>query len=472
MNAAVEQYRLAESYVNGLIMGPPSPPLGTPPEEIRARAVARLQRLRSFLAFLGNPQQQYETIHIAGTSGKGSTCTFAASILTELGFRTGLHVSPYLQAATEKLQIDGRLVSAARYGQLVSDMRGSVEQWVAKGNERPNYGEFWVAMTFRFFAEEKVDVAVIEVGAGGRFDVTNVIEPRVAAVTSIGYDHLTTLGSTLPEIAWHKAGIIKRGSVAVSAVEGDEAADVVAAECELLGVPLIRVGIGSSFEHVEVDGNGTSFVDIPSGHRMRVHLPGSFQAINAATALAIARAFAGEAANVTALATGLFNARFPGRIERMQDRPLVILDGAHNPEKVASLRDSVTLLFPNARRILVFGALESKSYREMFEILSPSFQEIIVTEPRVLAKPATSVNEYAQISAGTASVSIEPRPLKALEKALSIACDDDVVIVTGSLYLVGNVRERWYPLNAILEQSTSWPMSDAPEPGDDQPAAS
>ncbi len=257
---AVAAYQRAERYVNGLIFGPPSPPPGTPPEEIRARAVARLTRLRAFLAFLGNPQRAYRTIHITGTSGKGSTTTFAASILTAAGYRVGTHVSPYLQVATEKLQIDGLLIPPVRYERLVDDMRRSVEEWVASGRERPNYGEFWVAMTLRYFAEERVDVAVVEVGAGGRFDVTNVIEPDVVAITSVGLDHTVTLGSTLPEIAWHKAGIIKPGSVAVTAVTSAEALPVIEEESRKSGAGLVVVREGAQYRDVVADADGTSFI--------------------------------------------------------------------------------------------------------------------------------------------------------------------------------------------------------------------
>jgi dihydrofolate synthase/folylpolyglutamate synthase len=457
MASALDQYQSAERYVNGLIMGPPSPPAGTPPEEIRARAVARLERLRNFLAFIGDPQRQYRTVHIAGTSGKGSTSTFTASILAATGFRTGLHVSPYLQVATEKLQIDGQIVSAERYQRLVDDMRVSVERWVAEGHERPNYGEFWVAMTYRYFAEETVDVAVIEVGAGGRFDVTNVIEPDVAAITSIGYDHVVTLGSTLPEIAWHKAGIIKPGSIAVTAVTDPEALPVIEAEARVQGVELRHVRHGDVYGEVESGEHGTSFVDTASNRRFTVRLPGTFQAANAATAIAISRAF--DAARVTddAIAAGLDAARFPGRMEVVQQQPLVLLDGAHNPEKVASLVRNLAAIYPNRRRILVFGALESKNFHEMLLSLVPETSVLVATSPKVLAKPSTTAEEIAALAPANLDVEAIDDPIQAAARAIQLAGPDDIVIITGSLYLVGNVRERWYRTEDILEQGTCWP---------------
>jgi len=459
-NDAAAAYARAEQYVNGLIFGPPSPPPGTPPEEIRARAVARLTRLRAFLEFLGNPQRTYRTIHITGTSGKGSTTTLTSSILTAAGYRVGTHVSPYLQVATEKLQIDGHLVSAQRYERLVDDMRQSVEAWVADGHERPNYGEFWVAMTLRFFAEEGVDVAVIEVGAGGRFDVTNVIEPDVAAITSVGLDHTVTLGSTLPEIAWHKAGIIKPSSTAVTAVTDPESLAVIEEEARTVGVELVHVRQGEAYSDVRTTPTGTSFVDATSGERLEVELPGEFQASNGAMAVEIARRFAGDRLSLNAIRIGLADARFPGRMEVVQQKPLVLLDGAHNPDKVRSLVRNLKLIYADQRKIVVFGALEAKSHGEMIGVLAPLADLVIATMPRVLAKPAMDAGEIAAEAPAGVETLVIPEPRAAISAALERAREDDLVIVTGSLYLVGNVRECWYSSDAILNQGTCWPTSD------------
>jgi dihydrofolate synthase/folylpolyglutamate synthase len=457
LSDAARRYQQAEAYVNGLIMGPPSPAPGTPPSEIRARAVARLERLRAFLAFIGDPQRRYRTIHITGTSGKGSTSIMAAAILRAAGMRVGCHVSPYLQVATEKLQLNGELISAARYEQLVNAMRARVDDWVAAGHERPNYGEFWVAMTFQYFADEGVDVAVIEVGAGGRFDVTNVIEPDVAAITSVGFDHMATLGSTLPEIAWHKAGIIKSGARAVTAVSDPAVLSVIEAEARAVGAPLQCVRAGDDYRDVASDWRGMTFTDVASGRRFTTQLSGMFQAANAAMAIAICRAFDARMASPDAIAAGLAVARFPGRMEIVQREPLVVLDGAHNPDKISSLVRELEPLFPGRRVMLVFGVLESKSHAQMLATLLPHVQALVATAPRVLAKPPVSADDVARHAPTGLPTLVEPDPLRAVAAALDIARADDVVLVTGSLYLVGNVRERWYPSAAILEQGTCWP---------------
>lgn len=453
----VAAYQKAESFVTGLIMGPPSPPPGSTPEEIRQRAIERIGRLSAFLEFLGNPHLQYPTIHIGGTSGKGSTTSLTASILSASGLRTGSHVSPYLQVSTEKLLIDGRPASAQRYAELVSGIQRSIEAWVARGNPVPTYGEVWVAMTFLYFAKEQVDVAVIEVGAGGRFDLTNVIQPRVVAITSIGFDHTVTLGNTLPEIAWHKAGIIKPGVTALTSVVDADALAVIQSEAELTGVELQIVHEGATYIDVDSNEQGTSFLDGSTGKRFHVPLRGRFQAGNAALAVSICRAFDDSAVSDDSISQGLLNTRFPGRMETVQTDPLVVLDGAHNPEKVSGMAAALRQVTGGRRLILVFGVLESKNYSEMWDHLEPLADMLIATAPKVLAKPPIPASEIAGLAGPNLLVETIDNPLDAIERALELASPDDAIIVTGSLYLVGNIREHWYPSAQILEQGTLWP---------------
>lgn len=455
--APVDAYTQAEAFITGLIMGPPSPAPGSTAQEIRQRAVERMQRLEAFLAFLGDPHLKYPTIHIGGTSGKGSTTSLVASILKASGLRTGSHVSPYLQVSTEKLLIDGRPASAARYLRLVETMQRSIEEWQALGNPLPTYGEVWVAMTFVYFAEEQVDIAVIEVGAGGRFDLTNVVRPEVIAITSIGFDHTVTLGNTLPEIAWHKAGIIKPGVAAVTGVNVPEALEVIRQEADATGVQLQTVREGGDYADVRTGREGTSFLDTRSGRRFTVAMIGHFQAANGALAVAACRALGSDAVTDDSIAEGLAQARFPGRMEIVQESPLVVLDGAHNPEKIGSMVDNIREITGNRRIILVFGVLESKNYADMWDALKPLASVLVATAPEVLAKPPVPASDIARLAGDSIPVWTVDNPVDALEHALSIAAPEDAVLVTGSLYLVGNVREYWYPTERILEQGTSWP---------------
>jgi dihydrofolate synthase / folylpolyglutamate synthase len=453
----ISAYERAEAYVTGLIMGPPSPPAGSTPQDIRQRAIDRLGRLEEFLEFLGSPHRKYRTIHVGGTSGKGSTTSLVASILTQSGLKTGSHVSPYLQVSTEKLLIDGRPASASRYASLVETMRSSIDEWERRGHQAPTYGEVWVAMTFVYFEQEQVDIAVIEVGAGGRFDLTNVVQPDVAAITSIGYDHMVTLGSTLPEIAWHKAGILKPGAAAVTSVTDPAPLAVIESEAELVGAVLKVIRAEESYTDVRTDRSGTSFLDVPSGRRFSVTLSGKFQAANAALATAMARALDDDRINDDTISRGLAAARFPGRLEIVQDAPLVILDGAHNPEKISHLAHNLKTMIGDRRLILVFGVLESKNYADMWAELEPHASILVATAPEVLAKPPVGASDIAALAPNGMPVFTEDAPLEALHKALEIASPDDAVLVTGSLYLIGNVREHWFPTPRILEQGTSWP---------------
>ncbi|CAN5629646.1 folylpolyglutamate synthase/dihydrofolate synthase family protein [soil metagenome] len=455
---ASELYQDAEQYILNLITGPPSPDPGTPPEVIRQRAVERLDRMRAFLDYIGNPHRRYRTIHIGGTSGKGSTAAFAASMLSTAGYRTGLHVSPYLQVATEKLVVDGKIASARRYNELVHDLAERAEAWVAGGQPPLTYGEFWVALTLHYFAQEKVDVGVIEVGAGGRFDLTNVIEPEVVAITSIGLDHTVTLGDTLEEIAWHKAGIIKRGTTAITAVQEPGPLSIIRDEAQLVGAEIIEVAPDASYRFESTGAHGTAFIDEPTGQSFHVRLPGQFQASNAATAIATVRAFAPDRLTPEIVRKGLDETRFPGRMEIVQQAPLVLLDGAHNPQKIQGLAADIDQIAGGRPVIAVFGVLESKNYAEMLGALAPHVHTLIATNPKVYAKPAVEAEEIAARARNLISdVYVERDPLKAIEKALDLAADRDVIIATGSLYLVGNVRERWFPTEAILCQGTMWP---------------
>ena len=444
-------------------------PEGKSPAGIRARAEFRLDRLRRFLAYLGNPHQTFPIVHVGGTSGKGSTSTAIAAVLTAAGYRVGLHTSPYLQVATEKLQIDGRLIAADDFADLVEEVTAAAEAWDGAGGDGLTYGECWVALVAVHLARERVDLGVIEVGAGGRFDLTNVVTPLVSVVTSVGLDHTVTLGETIPEIAWHKAGIIKPGAPAVTAVTDPAALAPITAEAAAAQVPVTRVIAGETYgvratgpdetRWYERQPDGSIGPDLPAP-------PGRFQAANAATALAAIRALAprGFVAPAVAIHQGLGAARVPGRWERLPGSPRVILDGAHNPEKAGAIAHDLPELLGMAdagRLILVLGVLESKRDDEIARLLVPFADLVIVTSPRVLAKlgaAAAALAATVRAAGFLGEIAVEPHPADALARALAEATRPaDTVLVTGSLYLVGNVRGQWYPDDAVVLQQTPWP---------------
>ena len=421
----LRRYRKAIERTDALGTGESLDPRLT---SFRQRAEHRLDRMREMLATLGDPLSATPIVHVAGTSGKGSTATAIASILTSAGYRTGLHTSPYLQVATEKLQIDREFIDASAFAKLVNATLDPLE---ATGF-RPSYGQLWMAMVLSWFEEEMVDVAVIEVGAGGRFDLSNVVNPLVSVITEIGFDHTDTLGLTIEEIAWHKAGIIKPVTPVVAAVSDRTALQVIAGEASTQGADLHRV----------------------------IPIHGDFRHTNEATArLAVdLLGFDIERADIV---EGLGRSRLPGRTETMQENPLVILDGAHNPQKIASLARWFAREHPHARPVVVAGFLESKDARAMLQALTPFASQFVMTEPAVEEKPPALAARLAELSRDLAfdgEVQVEADPMVAVDMAIDLARRSaEPVLVTGSLYLIGNVRGRWYPDDAILLQRTPWP---------------
>jgi dihydrofolate synthase / folylpolyglutamate synthase len=457
---ALQQYEWASSYLEGLIQGPPSPPPDATASEIRARAIARNERLRAFLEFIDNPHLSFRTAHVAGTSGKGSTSAFLASILTQAGYRTGLHVSPYLQVETEKLQINEYLLSPQAFAEHVKALHELVRTWVKRGNPSLTYGEFWVALTFFCFQREGCDVVVCEAGAGGRFDLTNVVQPDISMITSVGLDHVRTLGNTIPEIAWHKAGIIKQGIPAITAVEEMDALNVIREEASLRNAELRELKSSNDYSWEWREGEG-GILNVIEGESYRLPLSGAFQASNAALAIQAARRLSnGGNLHVSDLAIrqGIERTRFPGRMEIVQERPMVILDGAHNPEKVQALIQSLEYLSHSGRRILVLGSLGGHDFLKVAAEVAPEADEIVITAPSAVERSSAPVDDIVDVveQAGTPNtVVLEPRD--AIQAALNAAGPDDQIVVTGSLYLVGAIRERWYPKTLILTQQTPFP---------------
>ncbi|HET9662244.1 MAG TPA: Mur ligase family protein [Thermomicrobiales bacterium] len=394
----------------------------------RQRAEFRLDRMREMLPVLGDPLSATPIVHVAGTSGKGSTATAIASILTAGGYRTGLHTSPYLQIATEKLQIDHELIAGDAFATLVERTLDLLE---GEGFQ-PSYGQLWMAMVLSWFEQEAVDVAVIEAGAGGRFDLSNVVHPLVSVITEIGFDHMDTLGSTIEEIAWHKAGIIEPVTPVVAAVSDRTALQVIAGEAHQQGADLHRI--------------------IPTA--------GDFRRTNAATAR-LAVELLDFDIDRDDIEDGLSHDRLPGRTETVQTDPIAILDGAHNPQKIAALLQWFAREYAHTHPIVVCGFLEVKDARAMLHQLADLASTLILTEPVIEDKKPTSAGVLAEIAKEldfTGPVHVEIDANAAVAVGLELARrTNQPLLVTGSLYLVGNVRGRWYPDDAVLLQRTPWP---------------
>lgn len=437
-------YYEAEAALFSLIRGGRSE--SKTPVQRRQRAIAKLDRTRRLLEEMGNPQHSYPTVHVTGTSGKGSTSTLIASILNAAGYRTGLRTSPFLQVATEKLQTGGRLIDAQQFRDVTFEVLTRAEGTL--GRDCVGYAEAWSALSYQWFADRAVDLAVIEVGAGGAFDSTNVIEPVVSVITSVGMDHVVSLGPTLADIAWHKAGIIKPGGVAVIGPMPDEARTVIEQRACAVRARIVEAAFPDS--------------------NLVPAMNGEFQLTNASVALTVVAALReqGYFISEAAVREGIASTRIPGRLEQMpiNDGPAVWIDGAHNVDKIAAVAREAPRLGPGTTLpVLVLGLLASKDAIPIVKALFPVASTIVTTQPQVLGKTSLSASvlkELIEERGFSGTLVQEPRPDDALEMAQELAGGLQAsVLVTGSLYLAGELRRRWYHNDDIVLQRSSWPRA-------------
>ncbi|MBI5500963.1 MAG: hypothetical protein HY907_12025 [Deltaproteobacteria bacterium] len=375
----------------------------------------------AFLRELGDPQRAFPAIHVTGTSGKGSVCWLVAHGLRAAGLRVGLHVSPYLQVATEKIWIDGRYLDGRSFARIVDFVAPVARRYRTAECPATVHGMASAAVAFEAFRRARVDVAVVEACCGGRWDVTAHLDTRVAVVTSVGDDHRDVLGPTVRDVAWHKAGILRRRASAVSGVSG-AAREVFRTEARRLGVALR---------------------EIPTRGR-------NVGAVNRELAEAALAAWGAHLPDEAVVPP------FPGRLETVAERPRVVLDIAHNAQKARGLVRSLPR-FPG-REVLVAGVLRGKHPTSLFRALAARFRRVVFTEPRVVGKPGYPA---ATLRATLAPLFDEARceadAGRAVDVALRMARRDGSVVVTGSAYLVGALRGRWFPDRAVLAARTSRP---------------
>ncbi|MBN1427488.1 MAG: bifunctional folylpolyglutamate synthase/dihydrofolate synthase [Anaerolineae bacterium] len=435
----------------------------------------RLERTHRLMAQLGHPQDKFDKIHIGGTSGKGSIAMIGESILLSMGLRVGTHTSPYLQTPLEKVRINGRLMEPQRALSLIPAVLDAVEHEREQGERlgSPHYAEAWLGLALTHFAEQSCQIGFIEVGMGGRYDSTNIITPRVSIISTIHYDHTRVLGETLEEIAFHKSGIIKPGVPVVVGEVSPQALRVVEAEAARQGSRPIRLGRDVHYHPIDISQHGGRFSYHGLGlslNNLEIGLLGGHQFTNAASALAALEIYADEQGmelQEQSIREGLERVRFAGRLEVVQQKPTVVLDGAHNEEKMSALIAALSEVFHDKRPMMVLGMLETKNALSILSRLATLAKLIITTEPRVKGKPAIPANELAKIAreAGARATYEGGTPLEALEHAIGIAEPDDLIVVTGSLYLIGQVRPYWYRMEEIVGQQTMFPYHNDRENG-------
>jgi len=399
---------------------------------------------------LGRPDRAYPSAHIAGTNGKGSTAAFLESILRHAGYRTGLYTSPHLERINERIRVNGKEVSDSDFAETFTRLQSLIEELLAAGKLRahPTYFECLTAMAFEHFARAGVQFSIFEVGLGGRLDATNILTPAICILTRIDFDHENFLGHSLPGIAAEKSGILKPGVPVVVAEQRSEARGVILAHASQLACPVVDASKTYRVERSSLE-NGClrAFIsESTSGWSTELtpQLPGRFQLQNALNAVAAARLLQTRGFRISdeAIGQGIASAKWPGRLERIHSRPDIYLDGAHNPGAARELASFWQDNFASRKIFVIYGALRDKAVDEIAGILFPRAEEVIFTEPHT--SRAISAAQLREIAAHHASrTSVIPDAEQALEKALSQARPEDAVFITGSLYLVGQLRHYW-----------------------------
>ncbi len=403
-----------------------------------------LDRIQTLMDLMGHPEQGYPIIHVAGTNGKTSTSRLATLILVAHGLTTGTYTSPHLQVVEERLAVNSRIAKPEEFALAVSDVAAFVDLLEERGEALFSYFELITGASFAYFAEEAVNAAVIEVGLGGRLDATNVVDAEVCVVTSIGLDHTELLGDDVASIAAEKAAIAGPSSIMISGPLPDAALDVVTARVRELGIHHRHYGPDFGAEHAERGiGGWLATIAGAEARYEEVFLPlhGRYQLTNLAVATASVEALLGDRLDADAVRVAAAAATAPGRMEPLASSPLVMVDGAHNPDGVAVLAEALTEEFPTTRWHIVLGVMGDKKVEPMIRHLAPLAVGVVATA--VSSQRAVPAEELAGMVRPLVDVEVlhSGDVGAALDMARTEAGPKGAVLVTGSLYLVGKVRD-------------------------------
>ena len=406
-----------------------------------------LERIQKLLARLELPQERYRTIHVTGTNGKGSVSAMLAGILRHSGIHTGFYSSPHLVSYTERIRVDGQAISEQEFADCLSSIKVYIDKMIADGEECPTQFEVLTALAFFYFAIKHVEYAVIEVGLGGLLDSTNVIVPEVSIITNVTLEHADRCGGTLEGVAHHKAGIIKDDVPVVTAAQG-AALDIIRQQAEEKNADIFVAGEDFSADFISYEGNFQR-LEFSSGllgavkEPYTLHLLGKHQIENAAVAVMAAKLISNLDSRITnkTIDDALTLVSWPARFEQADyNGQKIIIDGAHNPAGMTALRESLDLYFPAPERVLLLGILKDKDIDTMLDILLRPNDTVVVTvphsdrasDPQILAgKVAAHVQHVEAIADNN----------EAMNRALELANGEKLLIMAGSLYLVGGLRK-------------------------------
>ncbi len=407
-----------------------------------------LESIQVLLDLLGSPQNVFKSIHVTGTNGKGSTSAMIASILRESGYHVGLFTSPHLSRFTENIVIDGVEITESQMDDVLGRVKDKIVELESLDRRHPTHFEVQVAACFQYFMENEVDIAVIEVGMGGRDDATNVIPSSVSVLTNVSLEHSSWLGDTVEEIAEVKAGILRHGTALVTAASQEEVLQILERITQKQGSSLIRVGVEYlPFSSTMNLTSQTFHLSTPHSLLLDLETPllGNHQIFNASCAVAAVQFLNDPKITNESIHRGLSKVVWRGRFEIMKTKPFVLLDGAKDVKAIESLTETVNHLIPHMNLITVISTSSDKNYISMVDQLADITTHFIVTEHRVTSRTAT-VEEIEEAVKRTGVPYEVMTPVQsAIKGAIARAGKLDAVLITGSVFLVGEAREYWHP---------------------------
>jgi dihydrofolate synthase/folylpolyglutamate synthase len=398
-----------------------------------------LRAITELLSRLGNPQDSYKTILIAGTNGKGSTAVMTSSILCSAGYKVGLYTSPHLVDVRERIAVNGKKIALKEFDRTIAYVKDKIKEPVT-------YFEFLTAVAFVYFQKKKVDIAVLEIGLGGRLDATNVSKPQVSIITNIAFDHTAYLGNTLESITREKAGIIKNNGICITAARQKKVLKILENICLRRRAKLYCLERDIKIKK-QKDGYFTYQGLFRNIKNLTIPLRGEHQLSNAALAMATIELCAKKGFNIDdkAIFAGLKNTHWEARMELLNDHPLFLLDGAHNTAGIDALCQSLKKEFSYRRLILIFGVLADKDYRRMLQKIVPLASIIILTQIKTKrAVPVNDIMETVRKMGYTAIVTEDVN--QAIKRALTLAKKQDLICATGSFYLAGEVKQAFHKI--------------------------